>query len=175
MLGYGAVATEAATLPVPANVKLKSPSQFTLIGTRAKRLDTPSKVNGTAVFGIDAKVPGMLIGTLAITPVKGGRLISFDEAAAKRVPGVRDVIRTEDQSALAVTAKHMWAAIQGLQALNVVWDAGPNGGVTTEMLVASLDRLSLGLSLERQIGERLEGLGVEDALPQPVIPLSPLA
>ena len=82
-LGYGEVASDAARQPVPKDVKLKDPAQFKLIGTNAKRLDTPSKVNGTAVFGIDIKVPGMRIGTLAITPVKGGKLVSMDEAAAR--------------------------------------------------------------------------------------------
>ena len=141
-MSYGEAATAAASLQVPRDVKLKDPSQFTLIGTDAKRLDTPSKVNGAAVFGIDTKVPGMLIGTLAITPVQGGKLVSIDEAAAKKIPGVRDVIRTGDQTAVAVIGDHMWAAMQGLRALRIVWDAGPNGGVTTDMLVASLDQAS---------------------------------
>jgi isoquinoline 1-oxidoreductase beta subunit len=149
-LGYGEVASDAASLPVPKNVKLKDPAQFTLIGTNAKRLDTPSKVNGTAVFGIDIKVPGMRIGTLAITPVKGGKLVSMDEAAARRVPGVRDVIRVPGahdvtragDEAVAVIGDHMWAAKQGLQALNPVWDAGPNGTVTTASLVASMAQAS---------------------------------
>ena len=92
------------------------PPQFKLIGTSAKRLDTPSKVNGSAVYGMDIMVPGMRIGTLAITPVKGGKLVSMDEAAARAVPGVRDVIRAGDE-AVAVIGDHMWAAKQGLQAL----------------------------------------------------------
>jgi isoquinoline 1-oxidoreductase beta subunit len=149
-LGYGDVAEDAARLPVPKDVKLKDPAQFTLIGTSAKRLDTPSKVNGTAVFGIDIKVPGMRIGTLAITPAKGGKLVSMDEAAARRMPGVRDVIRVPaghdairaGDEAVAVIGDHMWAAKQGLQALNLVWDAGPNGTVTTATLVASMAQAS---------------------------------
>jgi isoquinoline 1-oxidoreductase beta subunit len=139
---YGQAATKAASLQVPQNVKLKDASQFTLIGTSAKRLDTPSKVNGTAVYGIDAKVPGMLIGTLAIAPVKGGMLVSINEAAARAVPGVRDVIRTADQTAVAVIGNHMWTAIQGLKALQPVWNAGPNGGVKSDDLIASLDQAS---------------------------------
>ena len=140
-LGYGDVATAAAAQPLPTDIKLKDPAQFELIGTSAKRIDTPAKVNGTAVFGIDIKVPGMLIGTLAITPVKGGRLVSIDEAAARRVPGVRDVIRAGDH-AVAVTGDHMWAAKQGLAALNPVWDAGPNANVTTASLIAAMDQAS---------------------------------
>ncbi|MGD0105628.1 MAG: molybdopterin cofactor-binding domain-containing protein, partial [Rhodopila sp.] len=136
-LGYGDLASDAARQPVPHDVKLKDPAQFKLIGTSAKRLDTPSKVNGTAVYGIDVKLPGMLFGTLAITPVKGGKLVRMDEAAARRVPGVHDVIRVGDE-AVAVIGDHMWAAKQALEALNVVWDAGPNGGVTIASLVASM-------------------------------------
>jgi isoquinoline 1-oxidoreductase beta subunit len=137
-LSYGAVATAASQLPVPASVPLKDPAKYTIIGTDAKRLDTPAKVAGTAVFGIDAKVPGMLIGTLAIAPVQGGRLTSANIAAAKAIPNVRDVIIAEDKSAVAVTGTHMWAAIKGLQALDIVWDAGPNGAVSTADQVQAL-------------------------------------
>ena len=140
-LGYGDVAGDAAAQPVPTDIKLKDPAQFELIGTSAKRVDSPSKVECTAVFGIDVKVPGMLIGTLAITPVKGGRLVGIDEAAARQVAGVHDVIRAGDQ-AVAVIGEHMWAARQGLAALNVVWDPGPNGDVTTASLIAAMDQAS---------------------------------
>jgi isoquinoline 1-oxidoreductase beta subunit len=99
---YGAVATDAERQPVPAHIKLKTPEQFTLIGTSARRLDTPAKVNGTAVFGIDIRLPGMLIGTLAITPVKGGRLIGMNEAAACQVPGVHDIIRAGDEAVAVI-------------------------------------------------------------------------
>ena len=136
-LGYGEVASEAAGQAVPETVRLKDPAQFKLIGTNARRLDTPSKVNGSAVYGIDVRVPGMRIGTLAITPVKGGRLVSMDEAAARRVPGVHDVIRAGDE-VVAVIGDHMWAAKQGLEALNPVWDAGPNAAVTIASLTASM-------------------------------------
>jgi len=140
-LRYGDVAGDAAKLPVPTDVKLKDPSQFKLIGTDAKRLDTPSKVNGSAVYGMDVKVPGMRIGTLAITPVKGGKLVSMDEAAARRTPGVHDVIRAGDE-AVAVIGDHMWAAKQGLEALNLVWDSGPNGAVTIPSIITSMDQAS---------------------------------
>jgi isoquinoline 1-oxidoreductase subunit beta len=138
-LGYGDVATAAAALPVPKDIMLKDPAQFKLIGTNAKRLDTPAKVNGTAVFGIDIKVPGMRIGTLAITPVKGGKLIGMDEGAARRVPGVHDIIRAGDE-VVAVIGDHMWSAKQGLEALKPVWDAGPNGTVTLPKLVAAMEQ-----------------------------------
>ena len=140
-LGYGDVASDAAKLPVPTDVKLKVPSAFTLIGTSAKRIDTPAKVNGTAVFGIDAKVDGMKIGTLALVPVVGGKLVRMDEAAARKVPGVRDVVRVGDE-AVAVIGDHMWAAKQGLAALAPVWSGGPSGGTTLPMIVAELDKAS---------------------------------
>jgi isoquinoline 1-oxidoreductase beta subunit len=138
-LGYGAVASEAAAQPIPKNIKLKDPAQFKLIGTSAKRIDTPSKVNGTAIFGIDTKVPRMKIGTLAITPVKGGKIARMDEAAARRVPGVRDIVRAGDE-AVAVIGDHMWAAKRGLEALNIAWDSGPNGEVTSKSLVDAMER-----------------------------------
>ncbi|MCX8254713.1 Isoquinoline 1-oxidoreductase, beta subunit [Beijerinckiaceae bacterium RH AL1] len=140
-LKYGEVASDAAKLPVPTDVKLKDPAQFKLLGTNAKRIDTPAKVNGTAVFGIDAKVDGMKIGTLALVPVVGGKLTGMDEAAARKVPGVRDVVRVGDE-AVAVIGDHMWAAKQGLAALAPVWSAGPNGATTVAKIVADMDQAS---------------------------------
>ena len=103
-IGYGAIAGAAARRPVPQRITLKSPAQFTLIGTHAKRLDTPSKVDGTTVYGIDTRLPGMQIGMLAIAPTKGGKLIDMNEAAAREVPGVRDVIRAGDEAMADVVA-----------------------------------------------------------------------
>src|SRR3974377_1616541 len=92
-LKYGELAAEAAKMPVPAGVTLKAPEDFKLIGTPAKRLDTPAKVNGTAVYGIDARPPGVKIATLAQSPVFGGRVKSADDAAAKAIKGVRQIVR----------------------------------------------------------------------------------
>ncbi len=139
-VGYGDLAGDAAKQPVPAKVALKDPAQFKLIGTSPRRLDTPSKVNGTAVFGMDVKVPGMRIGTVAASPVKGGKVVSMDEAAARKVPGVRDVVRLDD--VVAVIGDHMWAAKQGLQAANIVWDDGPNVTQSTETMIKALDAAS---------------------------------
>src|SRR4029077_13857818 len=91
-LSYGSLADAAANLPVPAKVTLKDPKQFHLIGTSPKRLDTPTKVNGQAVFGIDAKLPGMLYAVVARCPVFGGKVASFDATNTKAVPGVRQVV-----------------------------------------------------------------------------------
>jgi isoquinoline 1-oxidoreductase beta subunit len=140
-LAYGDLAADAARQPMPTDVKLKDPAQFKLIGTSAKRIDTPAKVNGTAVYGIDIKLPDMRIGTLAISPVNGGKLSAMDEAAARRVPGVHDVIRAGDD-VVAVIGDHMWAAVKGLEALNPRWQPGPNGGVTTASLIAAMDQAS---------------------------------
>jgi isoquinoline 1-oxidoreductase beta subunit len=135
---YGALAADAARLPVPANVSLKSPHDFKLIGTPAKRLDTPAKVNGTAVYGIDVRPPGVKIATLAQSPVFGGRVKSVDDAAAKAVKGVRQIIRLDD--AVAVVADHMGAAKKGLAALKIEWDEGPHTKLATSDIAAELER-----------------------------------
>ena len=110
---YGDVAGDAAGQPVPTNIPLKPAAQFTLIGTSAPRIDTPAKVNGTAQFGIDTILPGMKIGTLAITPVRGGTVASMDTGAARQAAGVRDIVVAPDKSAVAVFGDHMWAATTG--------------------------------------------------------------
>jgi isoquinoline 1-oxidoreductase beta subunit len=135
---YGELAADAARMPVPQNVALKRPQDFKLIGTSAKRLDTPSKVNGTAVYGIDVRPPGVKIATLAQSPVFGGRVKSVDDTAAKAVKGVRQVVRLDD--AVAVVADHMGAAKKGLAALVVEWDDGPNAKLETAAIVAELDQ-----------------------------------
>jgi CO/xanthine dehydrogenase Mo-binding subunit len=139
-LTYGALATRAAALPVPDKVTLKDPKDFTLIGTPAKRLDTPSKVNGTAQYGIDVRLPGMLIATVAASPVLGGKVADVDDQKAKTVPGVRQIVRLDD--AVAVVADHMWAAKQGLAALAIRWDDGPSANLSTADIVQGLAKAS---------------------------------
>jgi isoquinoline 1-oxidoreductase subunit beta len=134
---YGDLAAEAAGMPVPENVALKSPEDFKLIGTPAKRLDTPAKINGTAVYGIDVRPPGVKIATLAQSPVFGGRLKSVDDSAAKNVKGVHQIVRLDD--AVAVVADHMWAAKQGLAALKIEWDDGPHAKLTTQDIARELE------------------------------------
>lgn len=140
-LGYGELAAEAARLPVPENVALKQRGDFKLIGTSAKRLDLPSKVNGTAVYGIDARPPGVKIATLSQSPVFGGRVKSVDDTAAKAVKGVRQIVRLED--AVAVVADHMGAAKKGLDALVIEWDDGPNAALTTGAIADMLEQATL--------------------------------
>jgi isoquinoline 1-oxidoreductase subunit beta len=138
---YGELAADAARLPVPENVALKRPEDFELIGTPAKRLDTPAKVNGTAIYGIDVRPPGVKIATLAQSPVFGGRVKSVDDAAAKAVKGVRQIVRLDD--AVAVVADHMGAAKKGLAALVIEWDEGPHAKLNTSDIVTELEKATL--------------------------------
>jgi isoquinoline 1-oxidoreductase beta subunit len=140
-LKYGALAADAAGLPVPKDVPLKDPKDFKLIGTPAKRLDAPAKVNGSAVYGIDARPPGVKIATLAQAPVFGGKLKSLDDSAAKAVKGVRQIVRLDD--AVAVVADHMGAAKKGLAALKIEWDEGPHAQLTTDKIARELEQATL--------------------------------
>ena len=126
---YGELARAAAGLTPPQNPPLKSPANFKLIGKPLKRLDTPDKVNGNAVYGIDARPQGVKIATLASCPVFGGKVAHVNDGAAQSVPGVRQIVVLDDL--VAVVGDHMWAAKQGLAALEVTWDEGPNANVTT--------------------------------------------
>ena len=139
-LNYGALVDAAAKLPVPDKVALKDPKDFTLIGTPAKRLDTPEKVNGKAKFGIDAMIPGMKFATVAACPVFGGKLKSVNDSKAIAIKGVHQVVRIDN--AVAVVGDHMWAAMQGLAALDIEWDEGPNANVSTESIVEQMARAS---------------------------------
>jgi isoquinoline 1-oxidoreductase subunit beta len=140
-LKYGELAAAAAGQPVPESAVLKRPEEFKLIGTPAKRLDIPAKVNGTAVYGIDARPPGVKIATLAQSPVFGGRVKSVDDRAAKTVKGVRQIVRLDD--AVAVVADHMGAAKKGLAALVIEWDDGPHAKLDTKQIVDELEKATL--------------------------------
>ena len=135
-LSYGALVDRAAVLGVPRNVSLKDPKDFKLIGTPVKRLDTPDKVDGTAQFGIDVRLPGMKFAAVAACPVFGGKLASADDTKAKAIPGVQQVVRLDD--AVAVVAADTWTAKQGLAALDIRWDEGPNAQVSTAAIVQQL-------------------------------------
>ena len=139
-LAYGALVDRAATLSLPGDVPLKHPKDWKLIGTPAKRLDSPDKVNGKAQYGIDVRLPGLKVATVAVCPVFGGKLASVDDSRAKAIPGVHQVVRLAD--AVAVVAEHMWAAQQGVAALDIRWDEGPNAQLTTADIVRQLDAAS---------------------------------
>jgi isoquinoline 1-oxidoreductase subunit beta len=136
-LSYGELAAEAARMPVPENVTLKQPADFKLIGTPARRLDTPPKTNGTAIYGIDVRPAGVKIATLAQSPVFGGRVKRVDDTAAKAVKGVRQIVRLDD--AVAVVADHMGAAKKGLAALKIEWDDGPHAKLATADIARELE------------------------------------
>ena len=139
-LGYGALVDAAAKLPVPEKVGLKEPAEFKLIGTPHRRLDTAGKVDGSAKFGIDTRLPGMKFVVLAQSPTFGGKLVSVDEAKAMAVSGVSQVVRLDD--AVAIVAAHTFAAKQGLAAANPQWNPGANAKLTTAEISQQLARAS---------------------------------
>ncbi|MDB5855787.1 MAG: aldehyde dehydrogenase [Herminiimonas sp.] len=139
-LGYGDLVDSASQMPMPDDVPLKPATQFKLIGKPLKRLDSAAKVNGSAQFGIDVRLPDMLVATVAASPVVGGRLKSFDASKAMAVKGVRQVLRIEN--AMAVVGDHFWAARQGLLALSPVWEEGKNSNVTTKTIVSDMAAVS---------------------------------
>jgi isoquinoline 1-oxidoreductase beta subunit len=149
---YGDLAGDAARMPVPESVALKRPQDFKLIGTPAKRIDTPAKVNGTAVYGIDVRPAGVKIATLAQSPVFGGRVKSVDDTAAMAVKGVRQIVRLDD--AVAVVADHMGAAKKGLAALKIEWDDGAHAKLTTADVARDLEEATLGSgAIAQNIGD----------------------
>ncbi len=121
-IGYGDLVDAASALPVPQNPPLKDPKDFTLIGKPLKRLDTPNKTDGKVIYGIDAMLPGMKFATLAQSPVFGGKVAHVDDSAARKLPGVRQVVVLDDL--VAVIGDHFWAAKTGLDALQITWDEG---------------------------------------------------
>lgn len=136
-LGYGALAAEAAALPVPASPALKSTARFRVVGRPVKRVDLPAKIDGTARFGIDARPPGVRHAMVRACPVLGGRLASVRSEQARAIKGVRQIVQLDD--AVAVVADHTWAARKGLAALDLTWSEGGNAALSTADLVAAAD------------------------------------
>lgn len=130
---YGKVAEAAAKLTPPADVKLKDPKDWKLIGKGVKRLDTVDKTTGAMVYGIDVKLPGMLNAAIKDCPVFGGKLKSFDEAKVAGMKGVKKVVKVGD-TAVAVVADTWWHAKTALDALPIVWDEGDNAKVSSESI-----------------------------------------
>jgi isoquinoline 1-oxidoreductase beta subunit len=139
-LHYGQLVDAAAKLTPPKLIKLKEPTDFTLIGKPHKRLDSPAKVNGSAQFGIDVRLPDMKIATVAASPVPGGKLKSTNDEKALAVKGVHQVLKLDD--VVAVVADHMWSARQGLAALAPTWSEGTHAKLTTAAIVADMDAAS---------------------------------
>jgi isoquinoline 1-oxidoreductase beta subunit len=130
--GYGELAAAASRVAPAADPPLKSRADFRLIGKALKRLDVAGKVDGTAQYVIDVRPPGVKFATLAASPVLGGKVKSVDDSRTKQVAGVRQVVVLDDL--VAVVADNMWAAKQGLGALAIVWDEGPNAAVDSELM-----------------------------------------
>jgi len=165
---FGEVAEAASKLNFPATVKLKDAADFTLIGKSMKRLDSAPKVNGEALFGIDARLPNMGIAAVAASPVLNGKLAFVDEQKAMAVKGVRQVLRIE--GAVAVVADNFWSAKQGLLAAAPRFDDGANGKVSLAGIVADMAKVSQGTGavaknegdalkvLEQQGGRRIDAV-----------------
>jgi len=158
-LSYGELAEEASKLPVPETPRLKDKSEFKIMRTPIPRLDIPAKVNGQAQFGIDTFLPGMLYGSVARPPAYGAKAVSYDEKAAKAVPGVKKVV--EIDRGIAVCADTLDAAWKGRKALNIQWDGGDRPSMSTETvdrdLVAGLDKEGLSARNDGDVQGALQG------------------
>jgi isoquinoline 1-oxidoreductase beta subunit len=133
-LTFGQLSVAAMALTPPASVKLKEPGEWSIIGKPMKRLDSPEKITGRAQFGMDVQFAGLRTALIARSPAFGAKVVSFDGAAALKVPGVEKVVRTSN--GVAVVGAHFWAAKLGRDALQVAWSAPPNGGVSSARLSA---------------------------------------
>ena len=153
---YGELAQAASKLPVPEKVALKDPKDFKIVGTRVKRLDTPAKINGTAEFGIDVKLPGMVYASLEQCPVIGGTVKSFDATAAKGMPGVIDVVQIND--GVAVVASSYWQAQKARKSLVVQWDEGAGVAVDHNTALAGT-RAALASGKVLPIGKAVGDVG----------------
>ena len=162
-LSYGALAAAAGSQTPPKEVALKDPKDFTLIGTPLKRFDTPDKVNGKAVYGIDAMLPGMKFATVAACPVFGGKVGKVDDSAARKIPGVQQIVVLDDM--VAVVGDHMWAAKKGLDALKVTWDEGPNVRISSKDIWQDLRAASeKDGAVAKSIGDIAKGLATGEKL-----------
>ncbi|MFP6560744.1 molybdopterin cofactor-binding domain-containing protein [Paraburkholderia sp. B3] len=157
-LAYGQLADTAAKLPVPPKVALKDPRDFTLIGKPTKRLDSPEKVDGSALFGLDVRLPGMVYAAIVNCPVFGGTLAGVDDTHAKQIPGVTGVVKIDN--AVAVVGAHTWAAKRGAAALVVQWNEGPGAALSMQQIVADLATASeQGGAVARKDGDVQQAFG----------------
>jgi len=151
-LSYGQLAGAAAKQPVPTEVKLKNAKDFRLLGKAARRLDTPAKVNGTAKFGLDVRLPGMLTAVMARAPVPGGKVVSVDDSKAKAIAGVKQVLQIP--GGVAVLAQGYWAAKQGRDALQIKWDDGANAALSSDAVSKMLtEGAAKGGVVGRSVGD----------------------
>ncbi|MEO8523295.1 MAG: molybdopterin cofactor-binding domain-containing protein [Caldimonas sp.] len=160
-LAYGDLVDAAAAMAPAKDVALKDPSRFALVGKPLKRLDTPNKVNGVVVYGIDAMLPGMKFATIAHCPVLGGKVRHVDDRAIKGMAGVQKVVVLDDM--VAVVGDHMWAAKKGLEALRIEWDEGPNAQVSSKDLWEQIRLASANDGVvAKNVGDVDKGLAVGD-------------
>jgi isoquinoline 1-oxidoreductase beta subunit len=136
-LTYGELVEKAATLPIPTDVPLKQNKDYKIVGQRLARVDTPSKVRGDAVFGIDFRMPGMKYAVLSRSPTIGGKVLSFEDKESRKIAGVSYVGKVSD-AAVAVVADSVWGAMEGRRVLNVSWDDGPNKDLNTAAVMEAL-------------------------------------
>jgi len=156
-LSYGSLAEVAAKVSPPADVRLKDPKDFKVIGKSHKRLDTPAKVNGSAGFGMDTRLPGMLYASVERCPVIGGKVKSFDASKAKAMPGVKQVL--EISNGVAVVADNTWTAMEARRALQVTWDEGPLANLTSDGIRKTFaDRAEKPGSVARNDGDAAKAL-----------------
>jgi isoquinoline 1-oxidoreductase beta subunit len=159
---YGALVGRASAIEPPKDPPLKSINDFRLIGRPLKRLDTPEKTNGKAQYGIDVMPPGVKFATLAASPVLGGKVVHVDDRRARAIPGVRQIVVLDDL--VAVVGDHMWAAKCGLEALDITWDDGPNGEVSSEVIWSRLRDASLrDGAVAKEVGDVARTLGPSTA------------
>lgn len=160
-LSYGELALAANGMPPPNDVPLKKPEDFIYIGQPLKRFDTPDKVNGKAVYGIDAMLPNMKFATLVACPVLGGKVRKVDDSAAAKIAGVRKIVVLDDM--VAVVGDHMWAAKKGLEALKIDWDEGANASVNSESIWQELRAASeTDGAVAKSVGDIGKGLSSGD-------------
>ncbi len=156
-LTYGSLAEAASRIPAPTGVALKDPSQFRIVGKPMKRLDTPSKVDGSAGFGIDVRLPNMQYAVVARCPVFGGKVASFDASKAKAVPGVKNVIQISN--GVAVVAENTWSAMQGRKVLEIKWDEGKTAASSTPGILQSFSEATRQPGQpQRQVGDATAAL-----------------
>ncbi|HEU4922173.1 MAG TPA: xanthine dehydrogenase family protein molybdopterin-binding subunit [Burkholderiales bacterium] len=150
---FGQLAADAAKQPVPADVQLKDPKDFVLIGKPARRTDARAKSNGTALFTQDVKLPGMLTAVVLHPPRFGAKLKSFDAAKARAVKGVQEVVAfsTPVSDGVAVLAKDYWTAKQGRDALTAEWDESNAFGLGSAEIMSQYKALAAtpGLSARK--------------------------
>jgi isoquinoline 1-oxidoreductase beta subunit len=162
-LAYGELAASAGSQTPPKDVALKDPKDFVYIGQPLKRLDTPDKANGKAVYGIDAILPDMKFATVAACPVFGGKVGKVDDSAAKKIAGVRKIVVLDDL--VAVIGDHMWAAKKGLDALKIDWDEGPNARISSKDIWQDLRAASeKDGAVAKSEGDIAKGLATGDRL-----------